>query len=99
MAEKKWFYNFGRRAFILLLLAPTSAIFALVFGSTGDGWAAAYGPINLALNLFMGFLGISFIAGLLGIFHSNKFQTYAYISVFFSSTILLFFAVLESQRA
>ena len=97
MAEKKWFYNYGRRAFIFLLLAPVSATLAAVFGSSGNGWAAAYGPIAAALYLFIGFLCISLITGLLGIFRSNKFQTYAYISVAISSMILLLFAAFVSQ--
>ena len=90
MSEKKWFYNLGRLSLIFLFLAPVSAWLALEFASSGDGWAQAYGPLRAALFLFIGFGVMSFITGLLGIFHANKFRVCAAFSVFITSALALF---------
>ena len=90
MSKKKWFYNLGRLSFIFLLLAPGTALLAFFYSSSGDGWAQAYGPLAAALYLFAGFVVLSFITGWIGIFHAERFQAFALISVFITSGLILY---------
>ena len=90
MNKKKWLYDLGRLSFIFLLLAPGTALLAFFYFPSGDGWAQAYGPLAAALYLFAGFVILSFITGLLGIFHAERFQAFALTSVFITSGLILY---------
>ncbi|MDA9909406.1 hypothetical protein N9E57_02670 [Gammaproteobacteria bacterium] len=90
MSIKKWFYNLGRLSLIFLVLAPILAVMAITLLPSGDGWAQASGPLLAALYLLAGMVILSFITGVLGIFHADRFQGFALISVLVSSALILF---------